>query len=293
MQYIDELAEGWVDLKKRTVRFIGLIQHSPSLQHMAMTMDTCGEVLAFSPDESGELRFRSSWFCRNRLCPMCIKRRSLRQYAEACKLVQAMPDGTWLHLVLTIPNVPFDELGEAIGHMNRASSSFFRLPLIKRAFRGILRVLEVTYNPERNDWHPHFHCLIWAPKSYCTNPKLYIKHEVLLRLWAETVQLPVKELHVRRVRDPLGAVPEIVKYCFKPYEPDGVKGVSELEFYELIHAALHGRRCIQTYGEIRRTVRELRIDLEGESDSEPLRADQPGVLILKYDRKKERYNIGK
>ncbi len=292
MEYINELSASWAELKQKTVRFMGLAMHSPALQHMATSMETCGEVLAFSPDDNGELRFRYSWFCRNRLCPMCIKRRSLRQYAEACRLVEAMPGGTWLHLVLTIPNVPFTELGDAIGRMNKASSQFFREPIIKRAFRGILRVLEVTYNPNRDDWHPHFHCLVWAPKSYCTNPKLYLKHEVLLQHWAAAVGLPVKELHITRIRDTLTAVPEVVKYCFKPYEPDGVKGISEVEFYELIHAALHGRRCVQTYGEIRKKVRELRLDLEGESDGDPLRADEPGIVLLKYDRKRGRYEQG-
>ena len=289
MEYISDLTASWSDLKARTVQFIGLTLQSPVLQHMATSMEICGEVLAFAPDENGELRFRSSWFCRNRLCPMCIKRRSLKQYAEACRLVQAMPSGTWLHLVLTIPNVPFGELGEAISRMNRASSEFFREPVIRRAFRGVLRVLEVTYNPQRDDWHPHFHCLIWAPKSYCTNPKLYIKHDRLLELWRAAVHLPVKELYISRIRDPLAAVPEVVKYCFKPYTPDGVHGVSELEFYEMIYDALHGRRCIQTYGEIRKTVRALRLDLEGEEDCSPIRADTPGILLLKFDRRRGIY----
>lgn len=291
MTYIDELAGSWNDLKQRSVRFIGQCLHSHVLGHMVTSMETCGEVLAFAPDENGEMRFRSSWFCRNRLCPMCIKRRSLKQYAEACRLVQAMPVGTWLHLVLTIPNVPFGELGESISRMNKASSEFFRAPMIRRAFRGILRVLEVTYNQRRDDWHPHFHCLIWAPKSYCTNPRLYLKHETLLQLWAEAVGLPVKELHITRIKDPLEAVPEVVKYCFKPYEPEGLGGLSELEFYESIWAALHGRRTIQTYGEIRRTVRELRLDLEGDGEDDPIRAEDPGVLLLRYDRKRRKYGL--
>lgn len=288
-EYINEITSDWVDLKKKTVRFIGLCRQSHALQHMIGTLETCGEILAFQPNDEGELRFRSSWFCRNRLCPMCIKRRSLRQYAEACRLVGAMPQGTWLHLVLTIPNVKFDDLGEAISRMNKASSEFFREKEIKRAFRGVLRVLEVSYNPIRDDWHPHFHCLIWAPKSYCTNPKLYIKQQRLLELWRGAIKLPVNQVFISRVKDPMAAIPEIVKYCFKPYESNGAQGVTELEFYEKIYAALHGRRCVQTYGEIRRTVRALRIDLEGDEEEGPPRADAPGVLLLKYNREKRRY----
>lgn len=291
MEYITELSTGWAELKQATVRFIGLTQKSPLLQQMAKSMQTCGEVLAFQPDENGELRFRSSWFCRNRLCPMCIKRRSLKQYAEACRLIEAMPEGTWLHLVLTIPNVPFSDLGGAISTMNRASSFFFRDPLIRRAFRGILRVLEVTYNPVRDDWHPHFHCLIYAPKSYCTNPKLYLKREVLLDKWAAAVGLPVTAVYVSKVKNPLEAIPEIVKYCFKPYQGGGVKGISELAFYEHIFEALHGRRCVQTYGLIRDKVRELRIDLEGDEDDTAPRADDPGMLLLRYDRDRRRYTL--
>ncbi len=289
MQYIDELAHDWNDLKRRTVRFIGLTAKSITLQKMTGTLATCGDVLAFVPDENGELRFRSSWFCRNRLCPMCIKRRSLKQYAEACRLVDAMPEGTWLHLVLTVPNVSFEELGNTISRMNKASSNFFRDKEIKRAFRGVLRVLEVTYNAIRNDWHPHFHCLIWAPKSYCTNPKLYLKRERLLELWAAVVGLPVRQIYISRIKDPLTALPEVVKYCFKPYEPNDKQGLSEVEFYERIYSSLHGRRCIQTYGIIREKVRDLRLDLEGENSEDPPAPGMPGVLLLKYDHNKRRY----
>lgn len=289
MKYIDELAADWVALKQSSVRFMGLCKESIVLQRMAKTMESCGDTLAFLPNEDGELRFRSSWFCRNRLCPMCIKRRSLKQYAEACRLVEAMPAGTWLHLVLTIPNVPFETLGESISRMNKSSSDFFREKEIKRAFRGVLRVLEVTYNPIRNDWHPHFHCLVWAPKSYCTNPKLYLKRERLLELWSAAVGLPVQQIYISRVKDPLQAVPEVVKYCFKPYSPNDKQGLSEVEFYEHIFTALRGRRCIQTYGEIRAKVRALRLDLEGEQSEEQLQADAPGLLLLKYNYDRRRY----
>lgn len=225
---------------------------------------------------------------------MCIKRRSLRQYAEACRLVEAMPEGTWLHLVLTIRNVPLNDLGEAISRMNRASSEFFREKVIKRAFRGILRVLEVTYSQELDSWHPHFHCLIWAPKSYCSNPRLYLKHETLLQMWRDAIgDQEIKQVFISKIKDPYAALPEVVKYCFKPYEPDGVQGISELEFYESIFLALRNRRCIQTYGEIRKKVRELRLDLEGEGQPEPTSADDPGVLLLRYNHDKKRYYIVK
>ena len=288
MQYIDELTLDWRSLKQRTVQFIGLCEKSVTLQHLTKSMATCGEVLAFMPNEDGEMRFRYSWFCRNRLCPMCIKRRSLKQYAEACRLVQAMPEGTWLHLVLTVPNCTFEDLGDMISQMNKASSDFFRSKEIKRAFRGVLRVLEVTYNAMRDDWHPHFHCLIWAPKSYCTNPKLYVKQERLVDLWSAAIGLPAKQVYISRIKDPLTALPEVVKYCFKPFTPNDKQGLSEREFYEHIYTALHGRRCIQTYGLIRETVRDLKIDLEGDSEELPA-ADTKGILLLKYDHSDRRY----
>ena len=163
MEYITELTAGWLELKKANIAFENLTKHSPALQHIAVNVATCGNILGFMPDNEGELKFKTAWFCRCRLCPMCIKHRSLKQYAEACRLVEAMPEGTWLHLVLTVPNVSFDELGTAISRMNESSSRFFRDKMIRRAFRGILRVLEVTYNPIRDDWHPLVLC--WGTDS--------------------------------------------------------------------------------------------------------------------------------
>jgi plasmid rolling circle replication initiator protein Rep len=291
MQYIDSLNTDWNTLKKNTVRFIGLCKESETLKHMVKTLDNCGDFLAFMPDDNGELKFRYSWFCRNRLCPMCIKRRSLKQYAEACKLVEAMPEGTWLHLVLTVPNVSFDDLGETISQMNKASSEFFRSKEIKRAFRGALRVLEVTYNSIRNDWHPHFHCLIFAPKSYCTNPKLYLKRDRLIELWSRYMRCEIKQVYITRIKDPYSALPEVVKYCFKPFTPDDTAGISEKVFYECIYTALHGRRVIQSYGLIRDTIRSLKIDIEGEADDGPPSVDTEGILLFRYNFSEGHYEV--
>ena len=42
-----------------------------------------------------------------------------------------------------------------------------KLPLIARK-------LEITYNKERDDYHPHFHVLITVNKSYFTDKDYYI-----------------------------------------------------------------------------------------------------------------------
>ena len=50
--------------------------------------------------------------------------------------------------------------------------------------RSWFRSLEVTYNKDRDDYHPHFHALLMVPHHYFYKDRgLYIPHEKWLDLW--------------------------------------------------------------------------------------------------------------
>lgn len=60
-------------------------------------------------------------------------------------------------LTLTVVNVSGDELGRMVDCMNVAWRRLVQRRVIKRAVRSWFRALEITYNQERQDFHPHFH----------------------------------------------------------------------------------------------------------------------------------------
>src|SRR5699024_11385430 len=58
------------------------------------------------------------------------------------------------------PNVPADELNDEIKHYNQSFQRLMQRKEVKQIVKGYARKLEITYNEERDDYHPHFHVLI-------------------------------------------------------------------------------------------------------------------------------------
>lgn len=141
----------------------------------------CGTELQL--DDNGRVVFAN--FCRLRICPMCQRRRALRIASDFKKIMDKL-DCAWLHLVFTVPNCSASELSGVLDDMQIASSRFFRVDFVKKAFKGVARCTEVTYNVERNNYHPHFHCLVAVNKSYFTS-RYYLRVEDIRKLWTALV----------------------------------------------------------------------------------------------------------
>src|SRR5699024_5792648 len=70
----------------------------------------------------------------------------------------------FIFLTLTAPNVPADELNDEIKHYNQSFQRLMQRKEVKQIVKGYARKLEITYNEERDDYHPHFHVLIAVNK---------------------------------------------------------------------------------------------------------------------------------
>lgn len=271
----------------------------------------CGSLVTFN--NSGTII--SANFCRLRVCPMCQRRRALKVGAEMFRIIDNI-DSSWLHLVLTVPNVSFEGLSDLLDRMYVASSRLFRYGALKKAFRGIARFTEITYNSSTDTYHPHFHCLVSVDKSYFTSRK-YIKVDFMRSLWTFIMKSADNGIDIRRKSDSwiddnidsLGddilyqihmgrinennkasAVSEIAKYSVKPLDI----GLSGMALYEPLHNiffALHGRRLVQTYGNIREVARHLKIDLDSDAndETEEISLDRTNVRSYTWKRKEGRY----
>lgn len=207
----------------------------------------------------------------------------MKTFSDFSRIYAELRNFAFLHLTLTVPNVPESELAETIDYMNKCSTRLFKIAECKKAFKGIARCLEVTYNSNTITFHPHFHCLVAVAKSYFTS-RDYIKHSRIVDLWSALWHHRFEEF--RRLKDEViytwtlslrkedllqcnikkadeGALPEIAKYAVKPLDlnlPIAERG----SVLQALYIALKGRRLIQTYGEIRRAAKELKIDLNAD-----------------------------
>jgi len=72
----------------------------------------------------------------------------------------------FIFVTLIAPNVPADELEDEIKDYNHSVKKLMERKEVKKIAKGYARKLEITYNEECDDYHPHFHVLITVNKSY-------------------------------------------------------------------------------------------------------------------------------
>lgn len=253
---LSELLE-FAEYKKKTGLLSDLFYGDEVLHSVGENLSHCGDFLDFS---NGQLV--SANFCRERLCPMCQRRKALSVYAKTISLVKSLDDFNFLHLTLTIINCDALSLSDTITKLFKASSRLFAKKEVKTAFKGVFRALEVTFNG--NSYHPHLHCIVAVRPSYFKS-RYYLKTEKIRELWKECLKvdyLPQCWVEKCDGRNIESAVAEVAKYCVKPLDislpPREILGV-----YHVLYKALKGRRLIQLYGVFRAKAKELNIsDIE-------------------------------
>lgn len=206
----------------------------------------CASFLHFVAD--GELKKHALYRlngCGNRYCPMCNWRKSKKvgfMIDTISKYVTFKDEQnkSLIFLTLTIPNVKEDELEEAIVEYNKAFKRLMQRKEVKRAVKGYVRKLEVTYNKVRDDYHPHFHIMIAVNKSYFTDPNYYITRDRWLKLWQESTRNPlITQVDVRSPKDLKKAIRELTKYIAKDSEY-----LSTQEVFDVFYDSLYNKRDI-------------------------------------------------
>lgn len=191
----------------------------------------CGVFLTFTQEIKPGLELSSpklTWanFCKDRLCPMCTWRRSVKLFQNLAAIVDVTgTDYEYVLFTLTRPNCPGDDLPEVLDSM---TSAFRKLMQYKdmKVFLGWARTLEITRNKYNGSFHPHFHVLAAVPLGYGSS-RQYVSQKRLLELWQRAAHDPsIKIVDIRKVKDfhgqiatdtkqLIGAVKETCKYSTK------------------------------------------------------------------------------
>lgn len=220
----------WQDLKLRsTAASQGFDITDETMFKRSARVFNCADTLEFETDKNtGVRKLKHVWFCKDRMCPMCQKRRSLVVFHQVRNVCTAIsrdnPDYKYALLTLTVPNVAVEDLPEKITEMTKAWGRLIKRKEFTNATVGWFRTLEVTYNAKREDFHPHYHVLICVPKSYFG--RNYIKQSRWLELWQEAMRDPsITQVDIRVIKpnskkqgsDAISsAAAEVGKYATKP-----------------------------------------------------------------------------
>ena len=213
----------WREMKMGSQKLAGLYELANELlpvitQRRLDDLRHCGATLEFAVLEDGRKELRWAWFCRVRLCPMCMWRRSLKLAYRMKQAVDALratcPSVRFLFVTFTQRNCVGSELGIVLSRMSSSFSKLLKDKRLSKVVLGYMRSIEVTVN--RGEWtcHPHIHAVLAVRAGYFT--RNYLPHEEWRELWRVSMGLDyLPQVNVKVLRDSDWSVVEAVKYSVK------------------------------------------------------------------------------
>jgi hypothetical protein len=306
------IADGLIDYTEELNWRKGMSFEDDLLFKGFLGMTKCMSSLTITKDKV------TSRYCGHRLCLVCSNIRTgkmLNRFEATYKEKFTDP-----HFVtLTAPNVPPDKLGQEVKKYLAVYDEIRRtirayLQRRKEPYRlCALRKLEITWNKQRNDYHPHLHLIV--------NDE-FLANE-FRRLWLDKMpEANLKAQHIEKANEK--SLKEVFKYVTKFFTED--KKTKKLKIYppQVLYQITQALYRVRTFGTINlpKEITEIEADpiqednaLEGliqpdkpilytyvgsphwnwyEADPDSLNADP---LVPEYDSKSKRlirdfYNSG-
>lgn len=169
--------------------------------------------------------------CRDRLCPHCQKAKAAAMAKRTLALVQSMNARRFATFTIASSDAP---LADQLGRMLDALRALRRHEFWKRRVTGGIWAIEVTFNPQTGQWHPHLHCVLDGD---------YLPHPELKAAWL-SVTGDSSVVDIRAVRDARDAARYISTYVGKLADLSKVPDARIAEYA----LALHRRRLAGTFG---------------------------------------------
>lgn len=258
------LEDGKRDWRKRKKMSIHVSKLMNSYDpERALRIKNCGTFLEFVRVPDGTEKLHRANFCRERLCPMCQWRRSIKLGAQADQIYRNLTDKGFKHvfITLTVRNCSGEMLRKTCDDLLESFGRLKRGKMWKNAVVGSYRALEITYNEEANTYHPHIHILATVDGNYfLKSNENYITQEMLIEEWKSAARLDYRpSVDIEGIKQKEGqsitsACAEICKYPCKSAE------IKKAKVLETIDYALRGRRLIQWAGVAAEVRRELNMD---------------------------------
>ena len=237
----------YTNKKKKNQEIIKYIAKHLSEDNLNLIYN-CGSYLEMITDQSMETKkIHRANFCKNRFCPLCAWRQTKKDALKISIIMEFIKkelDLDFIFLTLTAPNVNAENLNDEIKKYNKSFKKLSERKEFKKISKGYARKLEITYNQERNDYHPHFHVIVVVNKSYFTS-RDYINKKKFLKLWQECMndnsitQVDVKKIDTTDKK----AVSEIAKYGAKDSDY-----LYSQDVFDVFYKALKGKQLITYSG---------------------------------------------
>lgn len=182
---------------------------------------------------TGELRIHAN-HCRLRWCPYCAHSKSMIVASNVTDWIRSVSGAKLLTLTLKSSNNP---LAFQLESLLKSWRRFRSLAPMSKGWRGGVWFLQITFNRETEQWHPHLHILIDGD---------FIPQKLLSLKWL-TVTKTSNILDVRSVNSPDKVGQYVSRYVARPCLLTSLY----LEQRIILYSALHGRRLCGTFGSMK------------------------------------------
>lgn len=171
----------WVDRKHQVTRYAEVLSHINDYASMngydfkvsrdqVQRVHECGEYREYKSYVNAKTKdvmdnkLHRAFFCKRRLCPQCMWLRTLSEsHINGLALTAIHEDHKSAYgyfLTLTVKNVDGPRLSDEITHIASSFTKLMRKTRIKKYLLGYSRAIEVTYNKEKDTYHPHIHAIL-------------------------------------------------------------------------------------------------------------------------------------
>ena len=184
-------------LKKKNIKLAEIIQGKVGETTLELIRN-CSTFMMFHADKDLEKRkLVLTNSCKNRFCPICAWRKARKEglkHMIMMKKLKLDKKYSFIFLTLTAPSVSGERLRDEIDDYAASFKRLAELKEFKKMNVGYIRKLEITYNKEKNTYHPHYHILLCVNKSYFKS-RDYIKKKKWLEMW----QLAKRDMTITQV----------------------------------------------------------------------------------------------
>lgn len=140
----------------------------------------CGDSLKFAfPSDGSRPVLLGADFCKDRICPLCNWRHSLKLFSQLSKVLDYCGNKfVYYFLTLTIVSKTGDKLSDQIDLLQDSWYLLSHQRKVRSMVKGFFKSLEVTYNRSKDWFHPHYHVVL-----ACDPKQPLLDRESWLDLW--------------------------------------------------------------------------------------------------------------
>lgn len=265
--------ENWKEKKDAAVRISEKMKKA-KLMKRSKAMKECSTILIKRVCECGNTHIQTANLCRDRLCPICSWRLSIKRYANMLHIMDFVNSNSEQHynyyfLTLTIRNCRITSLNETVKDMSSAWNRLLQRKLWKECICGFARSVEVTYNYDRKNFHPHFHIIVAVKEGTS------IGLNEIRKAWKEVLRIkynPITDFrkiyHKKQTdkneKDITPAILETFKYSVKSKEVENMP----LNAFRALAEQISSLRLISFGGIFKEAKRILGLEFETITEEE-------------------------